>query len=140
MARESHSRAGRPEGPTAWPYSDIARNRHSSVARFWTSGLERLIRMQQDYLAFVSRRLERDYELAAELAELRLPIVAPSLLNEFCETARSDYAEEVRRLAGMYMDNVGETPSDLRQEIAKTLQAAEGGPPAAPAAAGTEGR
>ena len=115
MTATDRAACGRPDGEApAWMDAFVAGPfaRNGAFARF--DGFERMVRVSQEHLAFVSRRLDRDREVAARLASASSPVDLPAIWGEFFETARREYAEEAPRLLSCWLQPAAEAQAGAR--------------------------
>ena len=87
-------------------------------------GVERMLQMGQEYLSFVSRRLEREREFIEELADVENPGETIGFWNAFIEKAQKEYTEEWQRMLGLWTDGARETPADMHRQFEDTVGAA----------------
>ncbi len=137
MTKTKQRHAARPDGPTALPFNSPL-NFHQlfgTTAKAQASGWQQVVRMNQDCLEFLNRRLERDRDLFTDLAEMKDPAEA---WVEFYQTAQRDYAEEARRLTELYAGGARAATADIQQHFEETVAVATNGALAAASAAKAE--
>jgi len=86
-------------------------------AKAQADGFNQLARIGQEYLAFVSHRLDQDRSLMTELSTLRDPADLPTVWTEFLSKAQREYASEAQRLMDLYAAGVRAASSDLRHRV-----------------------
>lgn len=140
MTKTKQRHGARPDGPTALPFNSPL-NFHQlfgTTAKAQASGWQQVVRMNQECLEFLNRRLERDRDLFTGLADMKDPAEAWSAWVEFYQTAQRDYAEEARRLTELCADGARAATSDIQQQFEETVAVATNGALAAASATKAE--
>ncbi|SFI52956.1 phasin family protein [Albimonas pacifica] len=122
MRRSTASKPARPDGPLASAFDPSAAFRFQSLlvrngSDTQAHGFDRMVRMGQEYLAFVSHRLDRDRTLMSDLAAADGPADIAGVWNAFLQTAQQEYAEETQRLMSQWLDGARDAAADVQHQF-----------------------
>ncbi|WP_278923630.1 MULTISPECIES: phasin family protein [Pseudophaeobacter] len=122
MTKTKQERRARPNGETASPFNSPLDffQLCGAIAKVQASGWQQVVRMNQEYLEFLNRRLERDRELATDLADRKDPAEAWAAWAAFYQAAQRDYSEEVDRLTELYANGARAATADIQQQLEET--------------------
>ena len=81
----------------------------------------RLTKVNTELFSFVDRRLQRDREVARDLANCATPQEAAELCARFAESAIHDYSEEAGVLARICAEDAREAFEDAKHQVETTL-------------------
>ncbi|MEZ5715872.1 MAG: phasin family protein [Paracoccaceae bacterium] len=117
----------RPAAPSLDPATalDINQRLLAAASQAQTHAFERLMDMGQNYLAFIGHRIERDIQLAADLAAAQTPSDIAPVWSAYFGTARQEYLDAFQTLLGQYAEGVSETAADLQHQIDAAEEVAE---------------
>ena len=90
-------------------------------------GLERMVRMSEEMMRFVDRRLQSDRALLDSFSAPPDPARAIEAWNTFLEGAMRDYADEYQRLMRLFAQEAGAATSELQAQLRDAVSAAVGG-------------